>query len=112
MTLDNPGRFSRITAVVVNADYAKTGWNGTDWNWSHDQQPISLSVTEAGGTPDPGTGGGGQQTGGGGQQTAAAARRPAAAPSAGVAAAGRSRPRPRSCGSRPGRCRSSARPLC
>ena len=32
--LDNPGRFERITAVVVNGSYDKSGWNGTDWNWT------------------------------------------------------------------------------
>ena len=69
VTLDNPGRFDRITAVVVNADFAKTGWNGDDWNWSHDQQPISLSVTEeSAGTPDHGTGTPGTP-GGSGHQT-------------------------------------------
>jgi len=59
----------------------QSGWNGQDWNWSHDQQAISLSVSEvSGGTPGHGTGGtpghgtgssGGaaQQPTGGGQST-------------------------------------------
>ena len=28
VTLDNPGRYQRITAVVVNGSYDKSGWNG------------------------------------------------------------------------------------
>ena len=43
--LDDPGRFERITAVVVNGSYDKSGWNGTDWNWTRDQQPVSLAAT-------------------------------------------------------------------
>jgi Family of unknown function (DUF6055) len=74
ITIENPGRFSRITAVVVNADYANAGWGGSDWKWTHDQQPIELSVSEVsdgggnpgdGGNPGGNPGGGGN-TGGGG----------------------------------------------
>ena len=65
VTLDNPGRFERITAVVVNGSYDKAGWNGQDWNWTRDQQPISLSVKAlTGGSPGGVTPGGGS-TGGG-----------------------------------------------
>jgi hypothetical protein len=83
VTIDNPGRFDRITAVVVNADFATSGWNGQDWNWAHDQQAISLSVSEvSGGTPGPGSGnpGGGTpgtgNAGGGGGQPAGGGQTP------------------------------------
>ena len=99
VTLDNPGRYERITAVVVNGSYDKSGWNGTDWNWTRDQQPVSLAataVTGGGGGPvDPGPGGGstaaaastggGSSTGGG--LDAAAGPRAAARPAAAAAAA-------------------------
>ena len=69
-----PGGYERITAVVVNGSYDKAGWNGTDWNWTRDQQPVSLAataVTGGGGGPvDPVPGGGsagGGSTGGGGR---------------------------------------------
>ena len=52
VTLDNPGRYERITAVAVNGSYDKSGWNGQDWNWTRDQQPISVAATAL-------TGGGG-----------------------------------------------------
>ena len=72
ITLPNPGRFERITAVAVNGDWSAAGWNGQDWAWSRDQQPIELSVTEATSPPPPPPpppprGGGGRgSTGGGG----------------------------------------------
>ena len=75
VTLDAPGRFERITAVAVNGSIEKAGWNGTDWNWTRDQQPISLAAstpTTGGGTPGGGSGGtttpirGGSTPGGGG----------------------------------------------
>jgi hypothetical protein len=55
--LDDPGRYSRITAVVVNGSYDHAGWNGQDWKWTRDQQPVSLAATalSGGGTADPGT---------------------------------------------------------
>ena len=71
VTLDDPGSYERITAVVVNGSYDKAGWNGTDWNWTRDQQAINVAATALtgggggdggddgdGGTTDPGTGGG------------------------------------------------------
>jgi len=66
VTLDNPGRYERITAVVVNGSYDKSGWNGEDWNWTRDQQAISLSATAltGGGTTPSGDGSGGQPGGG------------------------------------------------
>src|SRR4051812_34545756 len=78
-TIDNPGRFDRITAVIVNADFATSGWNGQDWDWSHDQQAISLSVSEvSGGTPGPGSGnpGGGTPGSGTGSSGGGAAQPP------------------------------------
>ena len=88
VTLDDPGSYERITAVVVNGSYDKAGWNGTDWNWTRDQQAINVAATALtgdgggddggddggdGGTTDPGTGGGstsgGSSTPGGGGST-------------------------------------------
>jgi hypothetical protein len=58
VTLDDPGSYERITAVVVNGSIDKAGWNGTDWAWTRDQQPIALAATAlTGGPSDPGTGG-------------------------------------------------------
>ena len=72
VTLDNPGRFERITAVVVNGSYDKSGWNGQDWNWTRDQQPVSLAATAlTGGGPRVRPG----RPGGRGTGSAAAARR-------------------------------------
>jgi hypothetical protein len=47
VSLADPGRFSRITAVVVNTDTSNTGRNTTlgEWRWSKDAQPYSLSAT-------------------------------------------------------------------
>jgi|SRR5215218_1335944 len=56
VTLDNPGAYSRIAAVVVNGSIEKAGWNGTDWAWTRDQQPISLAATALTGGPGPGPG--------------------------------------------------------
>ncbi len=83
VTLDDPGRYERITAVVVNGSYDKAGWNGTDWNWTRDQQPVSVAATAVTG------GGGGVPTqpyrpGGGGSTTSGGGR----APSGGGAPAG------------------------
>ena len=80
VVLNDPGSYERITAVVVNGSYEKAGWNGTDWNWTRDQQAVAVAasaVTGGGGTPDPGTQNPGGGTGGGG--SGPAARGPAAA---------------------------------
>ena len=45
VTLPNPGRFSRITAVAVNADATATGFSGSDWIWARDNQLVTLAVT-------------------------------------------------------------------
>jgi hypothetical protein len=57
VTLDDPGNYERVTAVV-NGSIDKSGWNGTDWTWTRDQQPIALAAAAVtGGTTGPGTGG-------------------------------------------------------
>jgi hypothetical protein len=53
VTLPDPGRMDRITAVVTNADTSQTGlWGPTDWMWTRDAQPFSLAVSDAVG-PEP-----------------------------------------------------------
>ena len=74
VTLDDPGRYERITAVAVNGSYEHAGWGGQDWKWTRDAQPVSLAATAVtggsggggGGTTPPGGGGtpGGGSTGG------------------------------------------------
>ena len=94
VTLENPGRFERITAVAVNGSYDKSGWNGQDWNWTRDQQPVSVAATAltSGGPGDPGDPGGPDEPGNPATRaTRAAAGRPAAAPPA----AARRTPAPR-----------------
>jgi Family of unknown function (DUF6055) len=46
--LRNPGRFSRITAVVVNADARADGFSARrlDWRYLTDQVPFEISGTE------------------------------------------------------------------
>jgi hypothetical protein len=43
VVLDNPAQFSRVTAVLVNADATKTGYDrqAMDWRWSHDAVPFT-----------------------------------------------------------------------
>jgi hypothetical protein len=64
LTIDNPGRFSRLTAVVVNADASATRYSRVlgDWLWEKDGQPINVRVstdvvppTLLGRSPKPGT---------------------------------------------------------
>jgi hypothetical protein len=61
VTLPNPGQYTRITAVAINADPSQDGFDGQDWHWTKDQQEIQLAVSEGSGTP----GGGGNPGGGG-----------------------------------------------
>ena len=44
-TLPDPGRFQRITAVVVNADASADGYSARhlDWRYLTDQVPFRLS---------------------------------------------------------------------
>ena len=87
VVLNDPGSYERITAVVVNGSYEKAGWNGTDWNWTRDQQAVAVAasaVTGGGGTPDPGS-----RTPAAAR--AAAARGPAARGPAAAAAGARAR---------------------
>ncbi len=46
VSLPDPARFSRITAVVVNADYHQNGYSGSrqDWLYTRDHAPFRLSV--------------------------------------------------------------------
>jgi hypothetical protein len=55
-TLPDPGRFTRITAVGINADVTHGGFLGpptNDWNWTRDGQALTLSVAERSTTPPP-----------------------------------------------------------
>jgi hypothetical protein len=47
VTLPDPGRFSRITAVLVNADTRPHGYSGTtgDWNFARDGQAVQVHVS-------------------------------------------------------------------
>ena len=59
VTLDNPGAYGRITAVLVNADVSNNGYDyyrTNDWAWTRDAQTFS-NVAVAGSAP-PGAGGG------------------------------------------------------
>jgi hypothetical protein len=47
VTLDAPGRFDRITAVVVNADGRVKGFDGSDWIYSKDKQGFRVRLTGA-----------------------------------------------------------------
>ncbi len=56
VTLDNPGAYGRITAVLVNADVSTNGYGARDWAWTRDAQAFSnVAIT---GTAAPGAGGG------------------------------------------------------
>ncbi len=48
----DPTRFQRISAVVVNGDISRSGFNGTtgDWDWTHENRDGTVSVTQAAGT--------------------------------------------------------------
>ncbi|MBN9622212.1 MAG: hypothetical protein J0H06_04540, partial [Actinobacteria bacterium] len=45
VTLPDPGRFQRITAVVVNADTSAAGYSARhlDWRYLTDQVPFEIS---------------------------------------------------------------------
>jgi hypothetical protein len=47
ITVDNPARFSRLTAVVVNADASATHFSRSlgDWLWQRDSQSINARVS-------------------------------------------------------------------
>jgi Bacterial Ig-like domain len=47
VSLDNPGRFSRITAVLVNADVSQRGFDPSigDWAFTKDGRPVSALVS-------------------------------------------------------------------
>ncbi|HET8949297.1 MAG TPA: MXAN_6640 family putative metalloprotease, partial [Solirubrobacteraceae bacterium] len=45
LSMSDPGRFSRIKAVVVNTDTSASGFGLDDWNWTKDAQAYSLTAT-------------------------------------------------------------------
>ncbi len=45
VTLDDPGRFDRITAVLVNADVDVKGFSGGDWVYSKDGARLKARLT-------------------------------------------------------------------
>jgi hypothetical protein len=51
VVLGDPGRFSRITAVVANADTRNLGYVPAidDWKWDRDAEPVSVSLATANG---------------------------------------------------------------
>ena len=56
VTLDDPARFTRITAVIANADKrtAAPKTATTDWFWSRDSEPATFSVAQdSDATPSP-----------------------------------------------------------
>jgi hypothetical protein len=46
VSLGRPARFDRITAVLINADTAKRGFDGrrVDWNYLHDGARFRVSA--------------------------------------------------------------------
>jgi hypothetical protein len=47
VVLEDPSQFEQITAVVANADVSKAGFSSGDWQWSRDNQSVSISLTLA-----------------------------------------------------------------
>jgi hypothetical protein len=47
ITIDNPNQYTRLTAVVINADYSIEGFSSVlgDWLWENDQQSINARVS-------------------------------------------------------------------
>jgi hypothetical protein len=47
VTLENPGKFSRITMVLINADYQVSGGSSLtgEWNYKRDAQPFYARVS-------------------------------------------------------------------
>jgi hypothetical protein len=45
VTLDKPGSFERITAVVVNADGRVRGFRGSDWVYARDHQRFAVRLS-------------------------------------------------------------------
>jgi hypothetical protein len=48
VTIDNPGQYERLTAVVVNADTSQSRFSqlAGDWLWEHDNQAINARVSD------------------------------------------------------------------
>jgi hypothetical protein len=53
ITIDNPGRFDRLTAVVVNSDASASRFSQSlgDWVWEKDSQPIEARMSADFSTP-------------------------------------------------------------
>jgi hypothetical protein len=47
ITIENPGQYERLTAVVVNADTSQDGYSRElqDWDWKRDAQTINARVS-------------------------------------------------------------------
>jgi hypothetical protein len=47
VTIDNPGQYERLTAVLVNADTSESRYSQVagDWLWTKDNQPINARVS-------------------------------------------------------------------
>jgi hypothetical protein len=48
VTLSNASSFSRVTAVMINADFAAAGWSEQlrDWLWLGDDEPVTFAVND------------------------------------------------------------------
>jgi hypothetical protein len=48
VTLPNASSFTRVTAVIINGDFAAAGFNRNtgDWNWTGDSEPITMAVND------------------------------------------------------------------
>jgi hypothetical protein len=55
VTMADPGRFSSITAMVVNTDVSNGGFSNTtlDWIWTKDNRPYTLTATTGAVTVEP-----------------------------------------------------------
>jgi hypothetical protein len=50
VSLKRPGRFQRLTAVLVNADIGQNGFSpqAFDWRYTGDDQPFGIVARRAG----------------------------------------------------------------
>jgi hypothetical protein len=44
VTLRNPGRCSRITAALINADSRQGGFTFGDWSYTHDHERFAATL--------------------------------------------------------------------
>jgi hypothetical protein len=75
--LENPGSYGRITAVLANASYGVSGYGGSDWVWTRDDQAFGAAVSTTGDPAPPGAGSG---SSGGGTGSGAGTAGPAPSP--------------------------------